>query len=113
MIFRVAAGFFCLLFLLSAAVQYNDPDPWLWLAGYLIPAALSLVAALGRIRECFWPAAAGAVIYATLGALVFPGWITEWFGDEEFREAGGLWIVAGWLAVLAWRAHALRDSRSA
>jgi hypothetical protein len=109
-IFRIVAGIFCAIFLLSAAVQYNDPDPWIWIAGYLFPAALACAAVFGRARDCFWPAAAGAGLYAAAGAWIFPGWISEWFGDEVFREAGGLWIATVWLALLAWRASSLRKS---
>ena len=33
-------GFFVLVFILFAAVQYNDPDPYLWIPIYLYPALL-------------------------------------------------------------------------
>jgi len=33
--------FFCIVFILFAAVQYNDPDPYLWIPIYLYPALLS------------------------------------------------------------------------
>jgi hypothetical protein len=36
---------FIALFILFAAVQYNDPDPWLWMALYLYGAALCFFAA--------------------------------------------------------------------
>jgi hypothetical protein len=32
--------FFCIVFILFAAVQYNDPDPYLWIPIYLYPALL-------------------------------------------------------------------------
>jgi hypothetical protein len=32
--------FFCIIFVLFAAVQYNDPDPYLWVPIYLYPALL-------------------------------------------------------------------------
>lgn len=32
--------FFVVIFILSAAVQYNDPDPWVWIGLYLVPAFL-------------------------------------------------------------------------
>ena len=35
--------FFILVFILFAAVQYNDPDPYLWIPIYLYPAVL-----------CYW-----------------------------------------------------------
>ncbi len=109
-LFRIVAGIFCAVFLLSAAVQYNDPDPWIWIIGYLFPAGLACAAAFGRIRESFWPAASGAIVYSALSFWIFPGWISGWFGDEEFREAGGLLIAVVWMAMLAWRAYLLRNS---
>jgi hypothetical protein len=33
--------FFCIVFISFAAVQYNDPDPYLWIPIYLYPALLS------------------------------------------------------------------------
>jgi len=32
--------FFCIVFILFAVVQYNDPDPYLWIPIYLYPALL-------------------------------------------------------------------------
>lgn len=36
--------FFILVFILFAAVQYNDPDPYLWIPIYLYPAVLCFFA---------------------------------------------------------------------
>jgi hypothetical protein len=36
--------FFILVFILFAAVQYNDPDPYLWMPIYLYPAVLCYLA---------------------------------------------------------------------
>lgn len=38
---------FGILFILSAALQYNDPDPYLWIPIYLFPAVLCFQAARG------------------------------------------------------------------
>ena len=32
--FRLLAALMCGMFLLSVAVQWNDPDPWLWMPVY-------------------------------------------------------------------------------
>jgi hypothetical protein len=32
--------FFCIVFILFAVVQYNDPDPYLWVPIYMYPALL-------------------------------------------------------------------------
>lgn len=52
---------FCVLFILFAAVQYNDPDPWKWIILYLYAAVLCGLAA----RNKFYPVAylIGIVVY--------------------------------------------------
>ncbi|HRI22314.1 MAG TPA: transmembrane 220 family protein, partial [Panacibacter sp.] len=54
--------FFCFAFIVFAALQYNDPDPYLWMPIYLYGAVLCLQAA----RNKFHPKAyiAGIVVYA-------------------------------------------------
>ena len=37
-----------ILFFLFAIVQYNDPDPWLWIGLYSLVAIISLLAARGQ-----------------------------------------------------------------
>lgn len=39
---------FCVLFIVFAALQYNDPDPYLWIPIYLYAAVLCWQAARGR-----------------------------------------------------------------
>ena len=38
----------CVLFIVFAALQYNDPDPWVWIAIYGYTAVLCYLAARGR-----------------------------------------------------------------
>lgn len=42
--------FFIVLFVVSAALQYNDPDPYIWIPIYLYGAWLCLLAIKGRYR---------------------------------------------------------------
>lgn len=58
-IFNIA---FCLIFILFAALQYNDPDPYLWMPIYLYTAVLCGLAARGK----FYPGAylLGIIVYA-------------------------------------------------
>lgn len=113
---RVLDGVMTLLFALSAAVQYNDPDPVEWVALYLACAWVSLRSALGRapFRAAL---AVGAVALAWAGALLprvvgTPGFPTFSFGEgmqsvviEETREAFGLLIGVAWMAAVALRAR--------
>jgi hypothetical protein len=45
--------FFCLAFILFAALQYNDPDPYIWMPIYLYAAVLCWLA----FRNKFYPGA--------------------------------------------------------
>lgn len=101
---------FALLFLASAGLQYNDPDPIRWAAFY-VAAAVATVLALHR-RPGWMAAAAVGVVAAVWG-----GWLWhEVLGHVQFsdfwrkmsekggkvevmREAGGLTIAAVWLSI--------------
>lgn len=117
---RILSASFVGIFLLSAAVQWNDPDPLVWIAGYLVAAGLSLAACFGRI----------AVFPNAVAALVFGFWFLSLAGTipgapsaaftsfqmrassyEEPREAVGLLICTVWTASLA--VQGMRKSRSA
>lgn len=41
----------CILFVLFAVVQYNDPDPWAWIALYLYVAVACGMAAFGKSNK--------------------------------------------------------------
>lgn len=100
-----------LLFLASALVQFNDPDPWGWILIYGLAAVVCGWAARGRLR---WPSPAAVGLASLVWALTLaPKVIGEvGFGEmfesvqmhdvrvEQGREMGGLLIVAGWMAVL-------------
>jgi phage-related holin len=58
---------FCILFILFAALQYNDPDPWLWMPIYLYAAVLCWLAFKGK----FFPKAYLIGIVGYLGYAVF------------------------------------------
>jgi hypothetical protein len=101
---------FVVLFVISAGLQYNDPDPIRWAALYT-GAAVATVAALHTRRG--WIAALAIVAiaavwgatlwYSVAGHVQFSDFwrkMSEKGGKvEEMREAGGLTIVAVWLTV--------------
>jgi hypothetical protein len=101
---------FVVLFLISAGLQYNDPDPIRWAVLYT-GAAAATVAALhlrGGWIAAFVVVVIAAVWAATLWYSVaghvqlsdFWRKMSEKGGKvEEMREAGGLSIVAAWLTV--------------
>jgi len=116
---RIASGILAVVFVLSAVVQWNDPDPLLWMAGYLVAAMLSGAAAMGRVP--FLPNAVAAGLF-TLGFLwlaptlfgaeqeAFTSFRMRAESHEEPREAVGLAIAAGWCATLAIRGWRARES---
>lgn len=104
------------LFLFSAALQFNDPDPLAWVVVYAGAAALAGVAAAGRHPAWRRPAALAlsfvALVWAlavALGSPVLPpltalvgDWEMHDAGIEERRETIGLLIVslyAAWVAM--------------
>ncbi len=103
------------LFLVAAALQYNDPDPELWMPLYLGAMAGCL---LVWRAPAHWllPAAVAAVALgwaATMAPTVLPRFVladlvrsmkAENPAIEESRELGGLLIVAAWMLVLTARA---------
>ena len=119
---RAVSAVLALLYLFSAAVQYNDPDPVRWMAIYL---AAAVVCAAHALRPM--TAVPGAIVAAA--ALI---WALIWtpdalktlpsFGDatkfqmmapgvEEVRELLGLLIVVAGTGGLALRAR-LRSRRA-
>ncbi len=109
---RIACLGFAVLFLVGAAVQWNDPDPLPWMLAYGLAAGLSAAAARGR----FWPRstalfALGMALWflwlapSLLGAPeeAFTSFRMRATSHEEPREAAGLALLAVWNAILARR----------
>ncbi len=117
---RIAAGVMSAIFVLSAGVQWNDPDPVGWIALYGSAAVLAALAASGRLP---WiPNLAMLALSATLTA----AWVPSLFGarpeafqsfemqadeDEAPREAGGLALVTLWSAFQTCHAQRVKKAR--
>jgi hypothetical protein len=111
--FRVVNLVMAILFAISAALQYNDPDPIQWFLIYAAAAVVSGMVALRRRFPSVLPIVVGLV------AVVWSVWImTHMHGGfawhqlaeemhastptiEESRESLGLLIVAVWMFVVA------------
>ena len=113
---RIFNFIFFLLFVFSAALQYNDPDPYIWMPIYLYGAVLCFLAFRGK----FYPRAylIGVAVYLVYAAyLVFTkdgvlDWINQHNAEslvqtmkaekpwiEDTREFGGLMILVAVLLV--------------
>lgn len=107
---------FCIIFIFFAALQYNDPDPYVWMPIYMYGAVLCWLA----FRNKFYPKAylTGIIIYAVYAIGLFfwkEGvwyWMTRHHAEdiaatmkaeqpwiEETREFFGLIILIVVLAV--------------
>ncbi|MDX5435987.1 MAG: transmembrane 220 family protein [Pontibacter sp.] len=97
---------FGLLFLSFVAVQYNDPDPALWMVIYGLAALFCFLSAAGKMPlGVLWLAALSAVAGAIYMWPQHYEGISIGGGDirniEEARESLGLFLVAGTLTALA------------
>ena len=107
---------FCLLFIFSAALQYNDPDPYIWIPIYMYGAVLCWLA----FRNKFYPKAClvGIFIYLVYAIYLFfaKDGVLDWINKhnaediaatmkaekpwiEETREFFGLVILIIVLAI--------------
>lgn len=114
---RTIALIACLLFIAFGALQWNDPDPWLWMCVYGSAAFLCWMVHRGRIlRAPIRIGMALCLLYATylfFSADGVASWLMEHDAEnlvqtmkadkpwiEKTREFGGLAIVFSVLAYL-------------
>jgi len=74
---------FSVLFIVSAGLQYNDPDPYLWIPIYLYSAILCWLA----FKQKYYPTLylAGIVIYIIYAAYLFfvDDGMLDWIREHE------------------------------
>lgn len=117
MAMKVASGFAFLLFAMAVAVQYNDPDSFVWMSVYGVLAVLSFAALLNR----YYPRLTAALAVAYLAAVLWlsPNFLhtsLEAFSSvrmknlqhELVRETWGLLICFVW-AIVLWH-HGQRET---
>ena len=115
---------FCLIFILSAALQYNDPDPYIWVPIYLYGAWFCFQAFRGK----YYPKAylAGILIYTIYALYLWfdKSGVMSWYSEhnaenivqsmkatkpwiEETREFGGLLLLITALGInyVVYRKH--------
>ena len=108
MMMGIANRIMLAIFLFSAALQYNDPDPWIWMFYYVTAAAVTLLAIRKRPT---WLAGVAAIAFYAGFAYCMPGWDLDSIlllrdpkmssiEVELAREAFGLLICAVWMSVL-------------
>ena len=109
-IWLLANGILLLIFVFSAVVQFNDPDPVRWVALYGFAAAVCGLEI--RRRLPLWaPAGVAIIALAWAGSLytrahdvaigsLFAAWEMRDLHIEEAREMYGLAIVAAWMIAI-------------
>lgn len=74
---------FSLLFTVSAVLQYNDPDPYIWIPVYLYGAVLCWLA----FRDKYFPEAyvAGIIVYLGYAVYLFftKDGVLDWYRDHD------------------------------
>jgi Ca2+/Na+ antiporter len=102
--------FFCIVFIIFAGLQYNDPDPYVWIPIYGYAAVLCAMAARGRFHRRAY--VIGILVYLAYAVYLFfttdgvIDWVTQhdaaniaetmkaekpWI--EDTREFFGLFIL--------------------
>jgi hypothetical protein len=109
------------LMVVFAVVQYNDPDPHIWVPIYLWAGAWAFAAAFAAPRFPARPMqgllALSLVAYAALVVFYWPKaegfWQQEvWWNDEEAREGMGAMIAFAVLLCASIPAFTARNRRS-
>lgn len=113
---RIVALIFAVLFLISAALQYNDPDPLVWAGIYGFAAVLSFMFFRGFRNKIVYGISLivylGAAIY--LWPEVYRGVVMDMSRAPEIelaRESLGMGICA--FAILLYLIFSLKDSKKA
>mgnify|MGYP000335801909 CR=1 FL=1 len=104
---------FAVFFGWAASLQFNDPDPVLWVTLYAVAAALAAASAFWQLPHRLW----GFVVVVCLlwGVSLVPGILVDamargrLIGTEEERELGGLVFVGGFAASWWWVSRRRRD----
>ncbi len=84
------------VFLLGAALQFNDPDPHIWIPIYLIPALICLGVVSGKLHWLV-PIAASGLAYVGFAVMALQVFGEHSLFSEEAREMWGLLVMGLWM----------------
>ena len=111
---QIVNGLMLVLFATAAIVQYNDPDPVLWVGLYGVAALACGLFMADRLPVWLAAVLTGGYVLGGL-YLLLPILGPEAFYDstgremmgvmETGREMMGLLIMAAWTGFLTWRLH--------
>lgn len=96
---RAVIAIMVLVFVYFTVVQFNDPDPLLWIGLYGAVVAVSVLAFFQRGGPV---PIVGAIAYFGGAIYLWPDLEGQpWIDVEEARESLGLAVAGCWMAVLA------------
>ena len=87
---RVLSTVIGIIFVLFALVQLNDPDFYIWVGAYMIPATLAFVFTYRKQNKTFL--AVLAIIYLVAAIALFPPSMSEWISAEEEAKSLGMML---------------------
>lgn len=96
--FQIAATLMMPLLLASIAVQYNDPDGFVWMLIYGYSAFLTVPAIVGLYSPWAIP---GMLGYFGGFLYLMPYFEAPYLKSELSREGGGVFIAGAWMACIA------------
>lgn len=103
-----------IVFIGFATLQYNDPDPYIWMPAYGWMAVLSFWSALispANARHLRRAALASALFFLVWCIWSYTQTTGQWWNGEVERETGGLGICAVWSVVMGMRRIKDQESR--
>ncbi len=93
-----------LIWLVFAGLQWNDPDPWLWIPLYMSIVALYAGFLIYPKKTAFWLGTSLFLFVLFSAGIVFAAIQIQnlSFDDEVTREMGGLILSAVWSGILGY-----------
>ena len=85
---RVFSYVLSLIFIVFALVQFNDPDSWIWITAYLIPAFVALTFTHNPPKNSYL--LVGAIAYLIFAIALFPPSLNDWISAEEEAKSLGM-----------------------
>jgi len=85
---RIVSYLIAVIFILFALVQYNDPDFFIWIPVYLIPAFIAIAYQRLKIHKAILGAL--TVLFVMAAVVLFPPSINHWIEAEETAGSLGM-----------------------
>ncbi len=89
---------FCFLFIVSAALQYNDPDPYIWIPIYLIGGIICFQASRGKNYPVFTLLFSGLFLIYDLYLFFDKFGVLSWLNEHNAENiASSMKASAPWI----------------